>query len=76
MQKVYQSPFAWTCEEINLMAMYDTSSRNALITEIADSLLYVDDPDMRAFMETVISKVEAITDYEFYNIGFYPTFMD
>ena len=46
MQKVYQSPFAWTCEEINLMAMYDTSSRNALITEIADSLLYIDEPDM------------------------------
>ena len=63
-------------EEINLMCVYDTSSRNALLTELYDSLAYVDEPEMRALMETVISKVEAITDEDFEDIGFYPTFMD
>jgi len=63
-------------EEINLMSIYDTSSRNALLTELQDSLIYVDEPEMRALMETVIEKVSAVSDYDFEDIGFYPTFMD
>ena len=63
-------------EEINLMCIYDTSSRNALLTELCDGLLYVDDPEARALMETVIGKLQAISDEDFDDIGFYPTFMD
>ena len=63
-------------EEINLMSIYDISSRNALLTELYDSLIYVDEPEVRTLMETVIEKVSAISDYDFEDIGFYPTFMD
>jgi len=63
-------------EEINLMCVYDTSSRNALLTELYDGIVYVADPEMRALMETVIEKVDAISDEDFEDIGFYPTFMD
>ena len=66
----------FTQEEINLMCIYDTSSRNALITELCDSLIYVDEPEMRTLIETVIGKLQAISDEDFNNIGFYPTFMD
>ena len=63
-------------EETNLISMYDTSSRNALLTELCDSLTYVDEPEMRELMETVIGKVEAMSDDDFEDIGLYPTFMD
>jgi hypothetical protein len=76
MQKIQQSPLKWTCEEINLMCIYDTSSRNALLTELRGNLIYVDEPEVRALTETVIGKVETISDGDFADIGFYPTFMD
>ena len=40
-------------EEINLMCIYDTSSRNALLTEICENLIFVDEPEVRVLMESV-----------------------
>ena len=63
-------------EEINLICVFDTSSRNALLTELSGSFIHIDEPEMRELMGAVIGKLNAISDDEFDDIGFYPTFMD
>lgn len=60
----------FTVEEMNLMCIYDTTSRAALLSGIRESLPDVYDPDMRDIMETVIVKLEKLTDGEFAEIVF------
>lgn len=61
----------FTAEEINLMCIYDTSSRTALLSDLKMSLADVYDPDMREIFHTTIAKLEALTDTDFSDIGFY-----
>lgn len=61
----------FTAEEINLMCIYDTSSRTALLSDLNMSLADVYDPDMREIFHTAIAKLEVLTDTDFSDIGFY-----
>ncbi|MDL2233179.1 transposon-transfer assisting family protein [Ruminococcaceae bacterium OttesenSCG-928-L11] len=61
----------FTAEEINLMCIYDTSSRGALLSDLKLGLADVYDPDMREIFHTAITKLEALTDTDFSDIGFY-----
>jgi len=61
----------FTVEEMNLMCIYDTGSKAALLAGIRESLPDVYDPELREIMETVIGKLEPLTDEEFSQIGFY-----
>lgn len=61
----------FTVEEMNLMCIYDTGSRAALLSEVRESLPDVYDPELREIMEAVIVKLEAMTDEDFAAIGFY-----
>jgi hypothetical protein len=61
----------FTAEEINLMCIYDISSRAVLLSDLKLSLADVYDPDMCEIFDTAISKLEKLTDTEFSNIGFY-----
>lgn len=61
----------FTAEEINLMCIYDTSSRTALLSDLNMSLADVYDPDMREIFHTTIAKLETLTDAGFSDIGFY-----
>ncbi len=66
----------FTAEEINLMCVYDTGSRAALVSGVRESLPDVYDPEMREIMENVIAKLEKLTDEEFSRIGFYADYDD
>lgn len=61
----------FTAEEINLMCIYDTSSRGALLSDLKMSLADVYDPDMREIFHAAIAKLETLTDSDFLDIGFY-----
>lgn len=61
----------FSVEEINLMCIYDTRGRSALLAELTDSIDEIYDPDMREIFESAIAKLEALTDEEFGDIGFY-----
>ena len=61
----------FTVEETNLMCIYDTSSRTALLNDLVTGRRDVYDPDMAAIFESPITKLEALTDEEFTDIGLY-----
>ena len=61
----------FTVEEINLMCIYDTSSRTTLLGDLLTGLHDVYDPDMIEIFGTTIEKLETVTDEEFADIGFY-----
>jgi len=61
----------FTIEEINLMCIYDISSRMALRDDLATALFDVYDPEMAAIFGSAIEKLETLSDEGFANIGFY-----
>lgn len=61
----------FSVEEINLMCIYDTTDKAALIAELRDSLTGVYDPDMREIYESTIEKLEKISDDDYADIGFH-----
>lgn len=61
----------FTVEEINLMCIYDTSSRSALLSDLKMGLDDVYEPEMREIFDTAITKLEKLTEADFSNIGFY-----
>ena len=61
----------FTVEEINLMCIYDTGSKAALLADLNAALADVYDPDMREIFHTATAKLETLTDTDFSDIGFY-----
>ncbi len=57
----------FTYEEINLMCIYDISSRKGLISELAKMKKYIepDEADMLEMTDSAIRKLERISDEEF-----------
>jgi hypothetical protein len=64
----------FTMEEINLMCIYDTSSRTALYNDLVRGLRDVYEPEMADLFASALEKLEALTDKEFLGIGFYPAY--
>lgn len=60
-------------EMMNLMCIFDCSGRDALIEDMGASLPYIDDTDMADLMRQTIDMVETMTDEEFAEIEFEPT---
>ena len=63
-------------EMMNLMCMFDHSDRAALKEDMGASLPYIEDTDMADLMRQTIDMVEAMTDEEFAEIEFEPTWDD
>ena len=64
-------------EEINLMCIYDFSSRYALLQEMEESLPYAKDPEIQSLMERTIAKLYEISDKEFADLPLFPAeYMD
>lgn len=63
----------FSVEEMNLLCIYDTTSRTALISDLCTGLADVYDPDMRDIFISAIEKLETMSDEEFADIGFYNT---
>ena len=59
----------FTIEELGLMCVFDTSSRDKLIEDLRGSLDDADDPDMAELMGGVVDRLEAMTDAEFDALG-------
>lgn len=63
-------------EMMNLMCIFDHSDRAALTRDIGASLAYIDDTDMADLMEQTVRFLENMTDEEFAEIEFEPTWDD
>ena len=68
----------FTYEEINLMCIYDTSSRKGLISELTKMRKYLD-PDEAEILEltdSAIRKLEKISDVEFECLELFADFVE
>lgn len=57
----------FTIEEINLMCIYETGTRSGLVASLIDLLRYLqaDEAELRTLTESVISRLNAMTDAEY-----------
>jgi len=71
MEKSLISLEKFSAEELNLMCIFDTSSREALRNDLVTALHDVYEPDMIEIFGSVLEKLDTITDEDFAVIGFY-----
>lgn len=62
----------FTQDEINLMCIYDTSDKGQLQTELSRALPYIENAELREITETVIDKLEYMTNEEFSKLELEP----
>lgn len=63
--------FIFTAEEINLMCIYDTRSKDVLLKDLREALYDVYDLEMYEIYSSTIEKLEKISDEDFTDIGLY-----
>ena len=63
-------------EEVNLMCIFDTSSRAALIAEITAAIPEFEEPELTEIAENVLGKLATITDADFSALELYPEYED
>jgi len=61
----------FSAEEINLMCIFDTSSRTTLLAELWEKIDEIHDPEMRDIFESTIEKLEKVHEGDFENVGSY-----
>lgn len=66
----------YSMEEINLMCIYDYTSRSALIDNLEEAAEYVYDPDMLKLIDQTIEKLQNTTDNEFAVLPLVPAWDD
>jgi len=66
----------FTFEEINLMCIFDTSSRTSLIDELVIALPDFDEPELVEIALSALAKLSAISDDDFAALDFYPEYDD
>jgi hypothetical protein len=66
----------FTVEEINLMYIFDTSSRDSLITELSAAVPEFDEPELIEIAENVLNKISEMTDEDFSALELYPEYED
>lgn len=57
-------------EEMNLLYMFDTSSRKAAVQDILDRFSFLENEELREICQQTVEKLEAMTDEEFATIDF------
>ena len=63
-------------EEVNLMCIFDMSSRAALIAEITAAIPEFDEPELADIAENVIGKLTEMSDADFTALELYPEYED
>ena len=63
-------------EEVNLMCVFDTSSRDALIAELAAALPSFDEPGLAEIAENVLRKLQAMSNADYAALELYPEYDD
>ena len=66
----------FTIEQENMACIFDVSSRTALINSISAALPEFDDPELLEIAETVLHKLQDITDVEFSALVFNPAYFN
>lgn len=63
-------------DEMNLMAIYNTGSRKGLIEELTSMCEYLeeDEAELRDMTDSVLAKLEAMTDSEYDELVLIPDF--
>lgn len=64
----------FTVEEENLICIFDTSSRAALIADIRATMPDFDEPELCEIAESALKKLETMTDTEFSTLYFNPAY--
>lgn len=60
----------FTVEESNLISIFESESREAVIQNILDTKKYVDDMEMLEVMSRVLEKLNSMSDEEFGTMEF------
>jgi len=55
----------FTVEEMNLICVFDTNDRAALVTAMRDTMPDFENDDMREIAQTTLAKLEGMTDEAF-----------
>lgn len=66
----------FSLEEINLMCIYDCTTRSGLVDELEAAMEYVDDPEMLRLVEQTIDKLNRTTDTQFVGLPLVPAWED
>ena len=66
----------FTHDEINLMALYDTGTREGLISELSEMRKYLDEneKELRVLTDSVLTKLDSISDVEYGELDLIPEF--
>ena len=66
----------FTYDEINLMAIYDTGARDGLIAELSEMRRYLDEneKELQVLTDSVLTKLNAISDDEYSELDLIPEF--
>lgn len=57
-------------EEMNLLYMFNTSSRKAAVQDILDRFPFLENEELKEICQQTVRKLEAMTDEEFEAIDF------
>lgn len=66
----------YSMEEINLMCIYDCTSRSVLIDNLEEAAEYVYDPDMLKLIDQTIEKLQHTSDAKFAVLLLVPAWND
>lgn len=66
----------FTVEEINLMCIFNTTGRVALVDDLLGALDSFDEPELIEIAERVLVKLSKMTDADFAALEFYPEYGD
>ena len=72
------NPTLFTIEEESFICIFDKAERGSLISNIQGALSGFDDKELRGIAESVLRKLDALTDEEFsaYVLTFHPAYYD
>ena len=68
----------FTFDEINLMCIYNTGTRQGLMDALKEMREYLepDEPELTAITDSALEKLSAMTDADFAALELYPDFDD
>ncbi len=64
----------FTMEEENLICMFDTGSRTALISDLRGVMPDFDEPELREIAESALRKLDGMSDADFSALIFAPEY--
>ena len=66
----------FTVEEENLLCIFNTDSRNALISEVTAAIVDFEEPELREIAQSALRKLDGMTDAEYADYVFSPAYFD